>query len=320
MRFFIFTLLIALFSCSVYAQKKVKSEDITLKTETGELQGTLLQPKGKSMPVVLFISGSGPTDRDGNQVMANSNCLKMLAEGLYRKGIASVRYDKRGVGGSAGAAIAEKDLRFDHFVEDAMAWIEKLKEEKKFSHVIVAGHSEGSLIGMIACKKSHADGFISISGVGETADKVLRKQLAGQPDYVKDEAYPILDSLVAGSMVDEVSPMLFTLFRPSVQPYLMSWFDRDPTYELSLMGITPVMIVQGKQDLQVGVEQAEILKKASPSAKYVVVDDMNHVLKEVGTDQQKNIASYNDPEMPVSETVIDEMAEFIYEGFNYSFE
>ncbi len=76
------------------------AEPITLDTLTGTLYGTLEPPQSRSpVPVVLIISGSGPTDRDGNSPMLKgpNNSYKLLAEGLAARGIASVRYDKRGI-------------------------------------------------------------------------------------------------------------------------------------------------------------------------------------------------------------------------------
>src|SRR5438105_3808785 len=145
------------------------------------LHSTLLLPKemSKPMPVVLLLSGSGPTDRNGNSPMlpGKNNSLLMLAEGLASNGIASLRYDKRGVGESAGAMVAEADLRFETYVDDAQAWCEQLRKDKRFSAVIIAGHSEGSLVGMLAAKQCNADVFISISGAGRAAADILRTQL-----------------------------------------------------------------------------------------------------------------------------------------------
>jgi predicted acyl esterase len=84
------------------------AEPITLETPTGTLYGTLERPDSTApVPVVLIIAGSGPTDRDGNSLMRKgpNNSLKLLAEGLAAHGIASVRYDKRGIG-ETGKAIS----------------------------------------------------------------------------------------------------------------------------------------------------------------------------------------------------------------------
>ncbi|MGH8164360.1 MAG: alpha/beta hydrolase [Rhodanobacteraceae bacterium] len=111
----------------------VVSQPITLKTATGDISGTLVAPSGSSAhPVVLIIAGSGPTDRDGNSAVAagpgksvHPDSYRLLASDLAAQGIASVRYDKRGVGASAAAMAGqtECDYRFDTGVTDAAAQI-----------------------------------------------------------------------------------------------------------------------------------------------------------------------------------------------------
>ena len=83
--------------CLIHAQE----EAVTLKTSSGNLEGTLLLPEIEKPPVVLIIAGSGPTDRNGNNPSLKPNYLKMLAEGLHKNNIASLRFDKRGVAESA---------------------------------------------------------------------------------------------------------------------------------------------------------------------------------------------------------------------------
>jgi predicted alpha/beta hydrolase len=67
----------------------------------------------------LIIAGSGPTDRDGNQPRLNNNSLKLLAEGLSRSGIASLRFDKRGIAKSRMAGLKEEQLRIETYFKDA---------------------------------------------------------------------------------------------------------------------------------------------------------------------------------------------------------
>jgi alpha/beta superfamily hydrolase len=171
---------------------------IVLHTPTGNIFGTLTTPKtfGK-IPVALIIAGSGPTDRDGNNSMMKNESLRMLAYSLANNNVASVRFDKRGIGESNGAAKTEADLRFEDYITDAKGWVELLKKNEHFSKVMIIGHSEGSLIGMIAALHS-ADGYVSIAGPGRSADKILKEQLASQPQMVKDLAFPIIDSLTLG--------------------------------------------------------------------------------------------------------------------------
>ncbi len=287
------------------------SEEVILKTATGNICGTLIVPfAGKRIPVVLIIAGSGPTDRNGNNPMMTNNSLKMTAEALSEKGIASLRYDKRGIAKSEKAGNDESALRFENYIDDASGWIKMLKKDNRFGKVIVLGHSEGSLIGMIAARKSGADAFISVSGAGKPADEILKEQLKTQPSYVKDLAFPIIDKLKKGDTVANVNPLLNSLFRPSVQPYLISWFKYNPAKEIKKLNI-PVLIIQGTTDIQVKVGDAELLKKGDKKAKLVIIDGMNHILKEAPANKEENIETYDNAGLPLHPEFIKTVAEFI---------
>ncbi len=197
---------------------------ITLQTATGKLFGTLTAPKDAvKIPVALIIAGSGPTDRDGNNPMMKNNSLKKLAVELSKHGIATLRYDKRGIGESAMSGKSESDLRFDDYVNDATDWINLIKQDKRFSQLVVIGHSEGSLIGMIVAGK--ADKYISLAGAGQSADRIIKDQLGTQPKEIQDLAFPVIDSLKNGKTVDNVDQMFYSIFRPSLQPYMISWLN-----------------------------------------------------------------------------------------------
>ena len=282
---------------------------ITLKTKTGDIFGTLTTPERfDKIPVALIIAGSGPTDRDGNNPMMKNNSLKLLSDELIKNGIATMRYDKRGIAESKAAGKNEADLRFDDYVNDAKEWIQLLKQDKRFSNVIVIGHSEGSLIGMIA--GTIADKFISIAGAGQSADKILKEQLSAQPKEVQDLCFPIIDSLKLGYPVTTVDKKLFSLFRPSVQPYMISWFMYDPQKEIKKL-VIPILIIQGTNDIQVSVEDAKRLSDANPKAHLVFIDKMNHLFKIVEGDRQVNIATYNNPILPVSTELGKNISDFI---------
>jgi len=281
-----------------------------LVTSSGTIMGSMLLPAATGkIPVVLIIAGSGPTDRNGNNPMMKNESLRMLAQGLAVKGIASVRFDKRGIAASVLAGKSEADLRFDDYIQDAKAWIELLKKDPRFSKVIVTGHSEGSLIGMIAAL-GKADGFVSIAGGGKSADRILKEQLATQPSMIKDASYSIIDSLTEGKTVKEVHPMLFSLFRPSVQPYMISWFQHNPVAAIAKLNM-PVLIVQGSSDVQITTADAEALVAAKPNAKLVIIQKMNHVLKIIEGGQAENGASYNNPSLPISQELVSVVADFV---------
>jgi uncharacterized protein len=304
---------VCLFTCSFInanAQTDTSGieKEIILQTKTGKIYGTLTTPFSfNKIPLALIIAGSGPTDRNGNSIYSKNNCLKQLADKLCDNKIASVRFDKRGIGESADST-NESDLRFETYINDVKDWIEFIKKDKRFSKIIIIGHSEGSLIGMIAAK-NNADMFISIAGAGQPADEIIKQQLISQPKQVQDIADPIIDSLKAGKLVQDVPQDYYALFRPSVQPYMISWFKYDPAVELHNL-LIPVLILQGTSDLQVSVEDAKKLMAADSKAHLDLIENMNHIFKIV-VDKQANIASYNDPTLPISEELVKDIVDFI---------
>lgn len=293
------------------ADSTFKETTVVLHTATGDLYGTLTIPTNSNkLPVALIIAGSGPTDRDGNNPMAKCANLQRLAYSLANNHIASLRFDKRAIGASKAAATSEADLRFETYIADAKDWIRLLKKDNRFSKIIVIGHSEGSLIGMVA-SLNLADEYVSIAGAGESADKIIKTQLSAQPQSVKDLCFPIIDSLVAGKTVKDVNPMLNSLFRSSVQPYMISWFKYDPAVEIKKLTI-PVLIIQGTNDIQVSVNDAQLLAKAKPSAKLVLIKNMNHIFRIVeSTERSANMATYNDASLPISEELTMTITSFI---------
>lgn len=284
---------------------------ITLETATGQIKGTLLLPtSSKKMPVVLIISGSGPTDRNGNNPMMINNSLKMLAQGLLEKGVASVRFDKRGIAESASAVVQESDLRFETYIKDVEAWVDLLKSDKRFSEIVILGHSEGSLIGMIAAQKKEVKKFISIAGAGFPAGEILREQLKAQPPTFLDLCLPIIEKLEKGETVSIVPPMLNSLFRPSVQPYMISWFKYNPQIEIAKLG-KPILIIQGTTDIQVSILDAEKLAAASKNSQKQLIEGMNHILKDAPLDRQQNTETYTNPTLPIKAGLIDTIIKFL---------
>ena len=310
----LFSLLMALlFTASIFAGE----EEITLNTQTGDIHGKLMLPESNTpCPVVIIIAGSGPTDMDGNSIGTGltNNSLLYLARELAANGIASVRYDKRGIGKSSAAGTKEEELRFDHYIDDAAAWADKLAGDARFSKVVIAGHSEGSLIGMVAAKRSKAvKGYVSISGCGSPAYEILEKQLQSQPAQIQKESAEICKELREGRIVAQVPFYLAALYRQSVQPYLISWFAYNPAVEIAKLNI-PVLILQGDKDIQVGVEEAEKLHAAHPSSSLYIIKEMNHVLKHCDTMQQMaQLATYSKPELPIKPELVSHIVEFVKE-------
>lgn len=284
------------------------------------LDGTLTLPASTKnpVPVVLLIAGSGPTDRDCNSTYGlKTDAFKMLADSLNRLGIAVARYDKRGSGTNVEAAktaLKPEEHRFDYYVGDAVGFIRQLQADKRFSAVIVAGHSEGSLVGMLAARQTNAAGFISIAGAGRNIADVMKEQghnAKANPPELQAEVDAALDSMRASFTVHPKNPILRTQLSPKAQPGLISWMHYDPAVSIrDYRG--PVLIIQGKTDAQVSVGDAERLKAARPDARLVLIDGMNHILKPFsGTNLTDNFRTYNDPKLPLAPGLVPAIAQFV---------
>ncbi|WFA10165.1 alpha/beta fold hydrolase [Tissierella sp. Yu-01] len=312
--FLLIVLLLFIVSTGCTSNKTFKEEDFNLDVNGGTIYGTLIIPNGESgdgtYPVALIHQGSGPTDRDGNSnIIGDNNSLKMLAEGLAEAGIASVRYDKRGIAKSMDLIEKEEDLVFEDYISDVKLWVSKLRDDSRFDRVFIIGHSEGALIGGQAAADSDVEGFVSIAGVGHSAYDTLIRQLSTQQKEITDVTTPMLDQLKEGKLIENVPQELYSLFRPSVQPYMISWFKYDPV-EVYKNISAPILILQGDNDIQVTVEDAERLSTAKDS-KLVIIKGMNHILKNAPTDPEENLKTYSDPDLPINEELMREIIEFI---------
>ena len=263
--------------------------------------------KQNNAPLAILIAGSGPTDRDGNQAHLKNNSLKYLAEGLAEKEISVFRYDKRIIAQMNKGTVQEDKLTFEDGVNDALLVVNYFK--KKYKNIIIIGHSEGALIGILAAQKTPVSKLISLSGAGSNSATLIEEQIKKNAPQLKEEAQKVLNLLKKGEQVDNISPYLAPVFRKSVQPYLISWFKYDPTKEITKIKI-PVFIIQGTNDLQVERKEAQLLKEAQPKAQLLFVEGMNHILKEVKTIEE-NQQSYLNPDIPTSPKLIEAIAQFI---------
>ncbi|MDP3736564.1 MAG: alpha/beta fold hydrolase [Hyphomonadaceae bacterium] len=284
-----------------------------IEISAGDLHGTLLSPKAKA-PVVLIVPGSGPTDRNGNSPMGvNTDMYKLLAEGLAREGIATVRVDKRGMFGSKGAG-DPNTVSVDIYANDYRGWIHTIREQTGRKCVWLLGHSEGALMVSAAAQgRKDVCGLILVSGMGRKMGDVLRQQLQDNPANAPllDQAFAAISALEGGQHYDTTNmhPALLPLFAPPVQDFLISVFAVDPVEAVRKARVR-TLIVQGRNDLQVTVEDARLLNKA-PRTKMELISDMNHVLKDAPFDRAGNLATYANPSLPVSPRLVREIEDFI---------
>ena len=306
MRVLLFTIVLLLNFFSIQAQDNFISNDLRINQY---VEGTLLAPRQETVPLAIIINGSGPIDRNGNEMMTKNNSAKKLAKALAKKGIATFRYDKRTLKAQQ-LNIDEKDMRFDDFIDDAKAVIKRFSELPNYSSLYIIGHSQGSLVGMIAAQEK-ADGFISIAGAGQTIDSLIVEQIGRQMPGLEESARTAFNELRANGKVKDYNQGLASLFKKSVQPFMFSWMKYDPQQEIKKLEM-PVLIINGDNDLQVNTNEAEKLKAAKPDAELIIIENMNHIYRIIDkNDDIANQKSYNEPQRPISNEMVEQISNFI---------
>ena len=306
MRVLLFTIVLLLNFFSIQAQDNFIANDLRINQY---VEGTLLAPRQETVPLAIIINGSGPIDRNGNEMMTKNNSAKKLAEALAKKGIATFRYDKRTLKAQQ-LNIDEKDMRFDDFIDDAKAVIKRFSELPNYSSLYIIGHSQGSLVGMIAAQEK-ADGFISIAGAGQTIDSLIVEQIGRQMPGLEESARTAFNELRANGKVKDYNQGLASLFKKSVQPFMFSWMKYDPQQEIKKLEM-PVLIINGDNDLQVNTNEAKKLKDAKHDAELVIIENMNHIYRIIDkNDDIANQKSYNEPQRPISSEMVEQISNFI---------
>lgn len=301
---FIFSLIF--FVANIFAQ------EIMITGDGVDLFGTLTMPNSEDVKTIcVIVPGSGPTDRDGNSALGlQADTYKQLAEALSEKGIASFRYDKRGVGKSIVEGLKEEDILFETNIQDLKSIIRNLKGMNKFEKIFLIGHSEGSLVSILCAKEEKVDGIISIAGVGKNAGDLFINQIEMQlAKPIVNEAKKIIKTLKKGKQVKEVPTMLQNLFRDSAQPYLISWFKYEPRKEIASLKI-PVLVLHGDIDHQVAIENAKLLASAKKNTKLSIIKNMTHMIKEVENEKDE-LKTYFDNSYSIPKALIDEIVEFV---------
>lgn len=284
-------------SNSLFAQdKKFSTEEVSTSTL---INGILYKPENysKKTKLVIIIAGSGIPDRDGNAPGIQTNSTKYLSEDLAKNGYAVYAFDKRTIAQIKAGNVSEKDMSFDDLIADAKDIIKYFRAKKAYSKIIIAGHSEGSLVGMIAAR-DNADAFISLAGMGRSFDEVVVEQIAKQAPFLKEETQKNFDLLKSGQTFELKNQMLESIFRESVQPFIISILKYNPAVEIKKLEI-PILLINGTKDLQVSVEDAKKLKEANPNSELVIIENMNHVFKEIKGDNTENVSSYTNIELPI---------------------
>ncbi|TWB14182.1 hypothetical protein FBZ89_11748 [Nitrospirillum amazonense] len=287
------------------------------------LYGSLMRPAGWTGGVaVLMQAGSGPSDRDGNSTLltVRGNLLKLIAQGLAAEGVASLRVDKRCIAKSAAACPGEDKLRFSTYIDDMAAWARYLARQPQVRCVMLLGHSEGATIATLAAaqlvkEKVPVCGVLSLAGAGRPFGDIRLQQIRdrGAPPAILDKVTAIEAALKEGRTVEDVPPALRVLYRPAIQPYLISQGAVSPTQAAAALTV-PLLVLQGDTDLQVTVEDARLLAQAQPAATLALIPGANHMLKIAPANPKANIATYADPTLPLAPGVIEAVTDFIHQA------
>ncbi|WP_438963469.1 alpha/beta hydrolase [Winogradskyella sp.] len=273
------------------------------------IDGTLLSPNENEKPnLAIIIAGSGPTNRNGNQNFLKNNSLKKLAEGLTNNGIATFRYDKRIVKQIKQGNV-DKNITFDDFIDDAKDVIEYFKASNTYNKVYVIGHSQGSLVGMIAAKNL-ADGFISLAGAGNNIGDVIVEQVTTMAPQLGEEAQKIVTKLKQGKTTKDYPVALTSVFNADVQKFMINWMQYNPTEIIAELDM-PILLINGTKDLQVSEREANLLKEANDKATLIIIENMNHVFFQIEGDDLENSKSYNEAFRPISSELITSITDFI---------
>ena len=282
------------------------------KIRVGAIDAVLTTPPDVDKPpVALLIAGSGTTDHDGNGPQVKPATLKKLSEQLIARKIATLRYDKRGAGGWKPEFGRPEDFRFVNFVDDAAALVNYLRESGKFSKVIVVGHSEGGLVGILTMRRVPVDRLVLLVTAARRQGDLVKAQLEKTvPPDVFEPIAKAIDAVMAGQIVDPPPPGFSVA--PSMQPGIASAFTEDPIDPLKKV-TEPTLIIGGGRDRQVARVDFAALSAASPVAKTLWLPDMNHVLVDVA-DEADDIKAYSDAERPLDPAMIDAVAAFVLAG------
>lgn len=296
-----------------------QSIEVAINTPEGQLQGTLERAEGTQ--AALILPGSGPTDRDGNQLpQLHSDAYRLLAEALAAQGITTLRTDKRGIGSSFGDPNA---VSLDLYAQDTAGWIAALRVATGADCVWLLGHSEGAIIALHSADLPGVCGFILLAPPGEPLGDVIHAQVAAQPGTqpVLPPLRAALEATAAGEDPDlsQLPPGLASLFAAPARAYLAELLRTRPADLLAATDL-PALVIHGDADFQTPPSQAQALLSAGGQAETLILTGMSHMFKEAiplaeAESEEAYIAAsyatYRDPTLPLHPGLIPAIMDFI---------
>jgi pimeloyl-ACP methyl ester carboxylesterase len=267
---------------------------LTFDISGGTATGTLVSlDRGRPGPVVLLISGSGPLDRNSDMKKLAIGVMGQIAVHLGHVGLASFRYDKRGVGASGGDYLS---TGFHDNLADAAAAVEMLRKRPEVDpeQIFVVGHSEGALIATeLASTDPDLAGVALLAGTATKGEEVLRWQAqqvaATLPKPVKVLLRVLRQDIIRTQTkrLAQIKATTRDTERMQLVKINAKWFREflahDPGASLISVRV-PVLAITGSKDLQVDADDVERICGLVPSdCSGHVVDDITHLLRrEIG--------------------------------------
>ncbi len=297
-----------------FSKKAVQKtvENLTILNINENIKGTILAPKDSKknpVPLVIIVGDQGAIDRNGNEPRTRNNAYQQLADSLLAHGIATYRYDKRILTQMINRKPSDNTL-FSDYINDAKEAVTFLSKDRRFSKVFIAGHGQGSLVGMLAIE-DNVDGFISINGAGQSIDALIVQQISKQQpglDKVAAETFERVKK--SKEPIEAIERDLYPIIGPQVQPFMKSWMQYDPAKEINKLQI-PILIINGSRNRMSNISEAQLLKENAPKATLEIIEDMNHVLKIVGEDEIEASKSKVYPNFPLSSRLVELIVEFV---------
>ena len=304
------------------AQVQGEGDIVEVALEEGRLEGVITRPDAPRAGLVL-ISGSGPQDRDGN--IAGHPVYAAIADALAEAGLASLRYDDRGVGGSqAPAPLSPAEL-----ADDAVRAMDVLTAQTGLSCVGYLGHSEGGYLALLAGAESQADFVISLAGQHQDMETLLYDQsealirASGQGEEAVEQnralqrlVFDAIASAGPGEAPDAIQAVLIENGLPERmasqqgamwgQPYAVAMFAADPAAAAAAFE-GPVLGVFAEKDLQVLPDnaQAALLEARGDRPTHtVIVPGVDHIFEDSETGSPQEYGAAGHALSPTARTVL----------------
>jgi pimeloyl-ACP methyl ester carboxylesterase len=312
--------------------------EVSYENKLGKLAGTLTIPKGSGpFPAAILITGSGPENRD-EEIFGHKPFL-IIADYLSRRGIAVLRLDDRGVGGSAGNSTRET---IGEMADDVLSGVDFLKGRKEINarKIGVIGHSEGGIVGPLAASRSSDIAFVvMLAGTGVTGEQVMYLQAeliakasgATDADVARNRVLQEALFKVARTDQDETTaletfradwqkahgaapaPVLESQLKSVLAPEIRSFAFYDPAESLRKLKV-PVLALNGSRDVQVPPSQnlpaiaAALKAGGNPDFETVELPGLNHLFQ---TCQKCTVAEYGTLEETFSPKALDVLGEWL---------